>query len=83
MTVLSILMCVISLSGCMRNEPPSVVKIMPPLELLHCEPAPVYPGDKMTKKDLLRWQGDVWYAGEDCRSKLNSVKNFLDEGTPE
>lgn len=48
---------------------------MPP-ELLQCEPDPEIP-DKMNDAELADYLLSVWQAGEDCRSKLESVKGIV------
>ncbi|MCB1557175.1 MAG: hypothetical protein KDJ15_07680 [Alphaproteobacteria bacterium] len=46
-----------------------------------CEPAPPYPGDNITQKDVAAWSARLWYAHKDCRSKLEAVGRALQQPT--
>lgn len=84
LTVLSCLFLVTPLGGCPAiHEPLQVVKITPPANLLDCMPPPIYPGDGMTQKGAAHFVNELAYAGDDCRSKLAAVKEFVEpKATP-
>jgi hypothetical protein len=71
---LLLLVLVLMLSGCAR-PPASIV----PASLLQCAPQPKSPADKVgvTQPDVALFVVDLAAAGDDCRSKLGSVRRIL------
>lgn len=65
------------LASCARPPAPIV-----PQALLQCAPQPKSPADKagVTQRDVALYVVDLAAAGDDCRSKLGSVRRIL---TPE
>lgn len=77
MKALVILAFAVTLASCAR-PPASVV----PQALLQCAPQPKSPADKagVTQREVALFVVDLAAAGDDCRSKLGSVRRIL---TPE
>lgn len=72
---------ILALSACTTTPqaPLTIEKEVPP-SLLVCAPSPSPPvEDGITQRDVARFLLDLAEAGEDCRSKLGSVKRLLSE----
>jgi hypothetical protein len=50
-----------------------VIKPEIPASLQACEPAPAHPGKDMTQRDVAKWAATLWYAYQDCRSKMDAI----------
>lgn len=74
-TALWLLCCAILLSACTGTPKTQVKVIKPeiPESLLSCDSAPAYPGADMTQRDVAKWAAGIWYAWQDCRSKLDAI----------
>mgnify|MGYP007089348386 CR=1 FL=1 len=60
--------------------PEPVMVIRPPEQFRECEDVPPKPEtEKPTPQVMAKWAVAVWFAGEDCRSKLRSTWDFLDK----
>lgn len=57
---------------------PIVVRIAPPVELLHCADQPE-PGAIRSQRDVARYVLRLAEAGDDCRAKLTAVRRFIDQ----
>lgn len=81
------LAAVLALSACAGTPAPQApvvrtetVPVGPPDSLLTCRVAPLAPtGDEYTQADVARYIVRLSEAGEDCRSKLNAVRRWVDE----
>ncbi len=78
-TALALLYCAIQLSACTGNPQTQVKVIKPeiPPSLRQCQTSPAYPGDEVTQKDIAAWGAKLWYAHQDCRSKLENINKAL------
>lgn len=68
-------------TGCTHSQVVTQTQyILPtvPAELLACAPAPVK-GNVVTQKDVARLLANEKSAGQDCRRKLGSVKQILED----
>jgi len=54
-----------------------VIKPEVPASLLSCAPAPKYPGNDMTQRDIAANYTKLWFAHKDCKSKLKSINHAL------
>lgn len=73
------LCCVILLTACTGVPQTQVQVIKPeiPASLLSCEPAPAYPDQNASQRDVSIWVTRLWYAHADCQSKLHSIKSSI------
>jgi len=87
-TVLSLLSCAILLTGCGTSliPPPEVIteikveKTKVPESLLTCPSAPAPPAAN-SQRDVALYILDLWDAGEECRTKLQEVRNLVEADT--
>ena len=65
------------LTGCAEAPPPlvKVVRLARPAELLRCEPAAEIPTSD-DKRALFDWGAAERTAGEDCRDKLDRIREL-------
>ena len=69
--------CVLLWTACASPGPPVLVRPVVPSALLSCQPAPA-PPDLASDTALALWIVDLAAAGEDCRGRLERVKDLLD-----
>ena len=68
-----------------RSEPPRVVtkietvKQRVPPQLLRCPPAPIPAADLATQRQVARFVLDLHVAGDECRAKLEAVRQLIEE----
>ncbi len=72
----TLLLCVLGLTGCGPGPAVLVRQDVPPA-LLTCQPAPEPPQPPFTDADLALWIVDLATAGDDCRSRLASVRGLV------
>lgn len=78
-TVLALLCCAGLLTACTGNPQTQIEVIKPeiPKGLRTCALAPPHPGDSITQKDVAAWSAKLWFAHQDCRSKLENLNKAL------
>ena len=71
--IIALLMLAAVMSGCATTR--GIIRD----ELLTCMPAPPSPVDKpgVTQRDVGLYIDELAFAGEDCRSKLGSVRELV------
>lgn len=47
-----------------------------PVSLLTCQDAPAQPPENQTNRQHARWDAEVFDAGEDCRSKVERIREL-------
>ena len=73
-----IIASILALSACSQSVRVETVTVSPPAALLTCRNAPAAPtSDTTTQRDVARFIVRLSEAGEDCRSKLGAVKDFV------
>ncbi len=79
MKILASILAVTLLAGCATNR--SAVTVLQqevPQSLLHCKDQPASP-KAGTQRDAGNYIIDLADAGQDCRTKLNTVRGLLDD----
>lgn len=92
-TALLLLACALSSTACSAPPPPVVetrlVRVEVPPALLDCTPRPPKPepacasedgAPTLCERDALDWLAGAVLAGDDCRSALDAVREYLAEG---
>ncbi len=85
MTALSLLFCVVLLTGCATPSPPPALEIVEapslyiPPGLLTCPQEPVPPAaEGSTQRDVAVYIVDLSTAGQACRRRLNAVRELYE-----
>lgn len=69
-----------SLTACSADRLPltevRIERIEIPAVLLNCAPAPTVPPKPRTQGDVARYLVELWEAGEDCRARLEAIREL-------
>ena len=68
------------LTACSADLPPltevRIERIEIPAVLLTCAPTPAPPPKPRTQGDVARYIVDLWEAGEDCRARVEAIREL-------
>lgn len=77
-TALLLTLCAVASSSCASPPPPAPPPEVPDA-LLRCAPAPAVPAVDAPDWDrrLMEYVAELWAAGDDCRTRLEQVRDIL------
>jgi hypothetical protein len=81
--VLSAVVFSVILTGCATSSPPVIKTLLVqpevPLQLLSCDREPLVPDHLTYDVELAQYLEAVRLAGEDCRSHIAAIQQYLEE----
>lgn len=77
---LSATLSILFSTACSADRPPltevRVERIEIPAVLLTCAPTPAVPPKPRTQGDVARYLVELWEAGEDCRARVEAIREL-------